>query len=895
MTTTKIILAAFLSVFILFFLLPDGVRAANHYVRQGASGSANGNDWTNAWTSLPATLVRGDTYYIADGSYSSYTFDDPVSGTNYITIKKAIASDHGTETGWIAAYGDGQAVFSGLYFYTSFIVVDGQTGQWASDWPGYQIHGFVVSRSGGANNSYLIRVGALGSEQGNIIIRHVEAYWKNTSTWYKSQFHWYGYVSTVAELSYCWFHLGAGSVVTHLSGQLILDHSFIEENGNAQAVMKWDPSEHSVLMQIRDPADSCIIRHNVFRRWESSGCIMLYSNVDDTEFYGNTFTLDALGGTTPAVPYRGESNGIINGYAAGVSFERNKIVNNTFVDINYYTARPQIANIGGWDNTNVVKNNIFYDCSGATDLVIGAVSRDYNWFFSSGEHSEAHSQVGTSDIFISRTGKNYRLAKATNPGVNLSGYGADFTYDPDGVARGADGVWDRGAYEYVSGGGGDVTAPTVTRTSPTSAATYSTTNSTITVGGTASDNTAVTSVTWYNYRGGAGICTGTTSWSCNVALLEGSNLLVFTALDAAYNSASNTFTVDWTIIDATAPILSDPLPTGIIICDSNPVSVTEQITTNEAATVRYATADEWAAGKDTYGEMTATATTSGGITHTRTVSRACGASYTTYFLATDTFGNITATADAGIVAYSVAAAVGGEFPAGTRFGENSSATVNGTIIDAYISAAYPTSKYFSTTEMYLSTDGAESSLRSVLIRVDLSSLPTTATVTAASLYLYLPSVSSDSDLEATIHSVTSRDWWTAGLANWTTYDGTNSWVEAGGYSDIGAALDTVTFTTEENFITSAGWYSFDVTSAVADFVATPSSNYGWLIATDQGATHAPDETYRTIASSQYADASLRPMLIVAYSVPPPKNIAVGIGGSLTFGGSGSLTIELTGN
>src|SRR5687768_17254029 len=50
--------------------------AADRYVRQGATGSGNGSDWTNAYTSLPASLVRGDTYYVADGTYAGYTFDD---------------------------------------------------------------------------------------------------------------------------------------------------------------------------------------------------------------------------------------------------------------------------------------------------------------------------------------------------------------------------------------------------------------------------------------------------------------------------------------------------------------------------------------------------------------------------------------------------------------------------------------------------------------------------------------------------------------------------------------------------------------------------------------------------------------------------------------------------
>src|SRR6478672_8702003 len=84
--------------------LGAGLRAqtATHYVRQGASGTGTGDDWTNAYPNLPGTLTRGDTYYVADGSYGNPVFDDPESGTLVITIKKATITDHGTDTGWQA-------------------------------------------------------------------------------------------------------------------------------------------------------------------------------------------------------------------------------------------------------------------------------------------------------------------------------------------------------------------------------------------------------------------------------------------------------------------------------------------------------------------------------------------------------------------------------------------------------------------------------------------------------------------------------------------------------------------------------------------------------------------------------------------------------------------------
>src|SRR5262245_4189942 len=82
------------------FVVATPAAAATRFVRAGASGAANGSDWTNAYPSLPATLTRGDTYYVAAGTYSGYRFSTPASGTTLITIKKATVADHGTNTGW---------------------------------------------------------------------------------------------------------------------------------------------------------------------------------------------------------------------------------------------------------------------------------------------------------------------------------------------------------------------------------------------------------------------------------------------------------------------------------------------------------------------------------------------------------------------------------------------------------------------------------------------------------------------------------------------------------------------------------------------------------------------------------------------------------------------------
>ena len=92
----------------------------------------------------------------------------------------------------------------------------------------------------------------------------------------------------------------------------------------------------------------------------------------------------------------------------------------------------------------------------------------------------------------------------------------------------------------------DITAPTVTITSPTANPTYTTSASSITLGGTAFDDVGVTQVAWTNSQSG-GTATGTTSWTASgIALQIGSNVLTVTARDAAGNTATATLTVTLT-------------------------------------------------------------------------------------------------------------------------------------------------------------------------------------------------------------------------------------------------------------------------------------------------------------------------------------------------------------
>ena len=107
--------------------------AATYCVGPSATGNGSGSDWNNqkAWSS---TFTRGDTWYLRGGTgYGDVSFTSASSGTTRNTIKKATASDHVTETGWVAAYGTDQASCGNFDINAAnsgYWTVDGQQGDY---------------------------------------------------------------------------------------------------------------------------------------------------------------------------------------------------------------------------------------------------------------------------------------------------------------------------------------------------------------------------------------------------------------------------------------------------------------------------------------------------------------------------------------------------------------------------------------------------------------------------------------------------------------------------------------------------------------------------------------------------------------------------------------------
>lgn len=409
-------------------LLSVPAAAATHCVRAGASGSNSGADWANAWSALPATLVRGDVYYVSAGAYPAYTFDDPVSGSLTTTVKKATAGDHGTETGWSSVYATGQAVFGMFTFRTSHYVIDGQTRN-ESDWFDRSAYGFSIGRD---TEQQQIVIQNYGNAPDDITVKY--AYLP-------------GFAAALPSTTQRIYAIDiddydGGSI----SSGLVFHRLFVSESNNVWflrttegAVVEYSASDgvesnstnHGEIVNLYYSGNNATIRYNRFRNaFKGPGgggtAIVAITYADGLQFYGNVVSGFSTG--DGAVGF------------AGASSSHNRVSNNTFVDSSGYNA----GMAWGAGTDNIVSNNLFINCP--TVGIEG--THDFNGFGGSNALGEAHAQTGlTTAIFAGYSTGNFTLQAATAAGATL---GAPFDRDLRGALRGADGVFDRGAFEYGS-------------------------------------------------------------------------------------------------------------------------------------------------------------------------------------------------------------------------------------------------------------------------------------------------------------------------------------------------------------------------------------------------------------------------------------------------------------
>ncbi|MGZ3797679.1 MAG: hypothetical protein ACXVB1_15010 [Pseudobdellovibrionaceae bacterium] len=423
-----------------FFLLSAFTSlslAATLYVRPGASGNNSGSDWSNAYNGLPSSLTRGNTYYLATGNYGDHTFNDANSGTSLITLKKATAADHGTESGWSSTYGTGQAIFTGWDIYTDYYVFDGQGRN--SNW-----------RSGGLDQ-YGISTGNTRIDNGmgvggdNLTFRYIDIHGGGRDTGAGDDVIYGLTGNSNITFQYCALHDSDRTIFTMRGNwqNLVVDSSYMARNTST-------PTSHGELLSTTD-STNVTFSNNAIEDIEGTAVWAFLNDglASGWKIFGNTVYY------TPAYIAETGRNPDHNYGIAGVIFCANdSSQNNTCNNFQFYN--NTMVNIQGlWSGLviqqgtgNIVENNIWYD---SVRTANSGVSTGWNWYYNTVQDNDtsATKQICSSNcnIFVDILNRDFRLTTATSSGTTLS---APFNVDPNGISRGSDGVWDRGAFEFGS-------------------------------------------------------------------------------------------------------------------------------------------------------------------------------------------------------------------------------------------------------------------------------------------------------------------------------------------------------------------------------------------------------------------------------------------------------------
>ncbi len=417
---TKVILFIALLMGLLFISGLSAEAASIYCVGPRATGNGSGSDWNNqaSWSSF--TPVRGNTYYVASGSYAGRDFSTADSGSTLITITKATASVHGTDVGWSSTYGTGQAIFagSGVSFSSDYWVFDGAIGNGSSsggsDPSSYGFY-FTPPLSGSTirpvvyNGSY-------------VQIRHTAVTCPGPS----GDIQQFGFSGQGAYVTADYTYANNCQVSHWNQGSdNVISNSYMGTYWSSS-------SNHGVHVEqvLRPVFFNNVITSCPIQCHEPGGGST--TNVNNGVFYNNVFV--NITGT----------NGVFKGTSSG-AYINCVFYGNTYINGNGPMLYQNNAGLG-YGSGNVMINNVLYKATLYNQAGGGPISSSYDAFFDSGSSSETGAQIGTGDPFVDYVNGNYNLIVDTQPGYPLP---APYNVDMKGIARGANGVWDRGALQLT--------------------------------------------------------------------------------------------------------------------------------------------------------------------------------------------------------------------------------------------------------------------------------------------------------------------------------------------------------------------------------------------------------------------------------------------------------------
>jgi hypothetical protein len=427
----------------------------------------------------------------------------------------------------------------------------------------------------------------------------------------------------------------------------------------------------------------------------------------------------------------------------------------------------------------------------------------------------------------------------------------------------------------------DTTVPTASISSPSNNATI---NGTVSVTATASDNVGVAKVEFYvNASLQATDTSSPYSFSWNTtSVANGSYTLSAKAYDAASNvgsSANVSVTVNNT--DTTVPTVSISSPSN-----SATINGTVSVTATASDNVGVAKVEFYVNGA-----LQATDTSSPYSFSWNTTSVANG-SCTLSAKAYDAAGNVGQSQNVALIVINSGSGSGTYT---VIFGNAADSSSPNTVEDTYLNLS--SSAYSSTTSLLTYTWPANKPANSILMKWNISSLPANAQIQSATLSLFMTESGGDSLYTIPVSQVINKSPVIASC-NGYKYDGTNSWDPSSiPYNSIPLAQSNISAPVDAPQInTTVGYKSWNLTSIVQDWMANPGRNFGLLL---NSSTNASSDSYRYFASSEAADTTQRPKLVVTYvlvtdTTAPTASIISPINNA-TINGSQTITVNASDN
>lgn len=455
-------------------------------VAASPAGGGAGTDWGSPKT-MPSALVAGTTYYLATGTYSFYHWTGSGTPTNPIKIIKATDADHGQGcspalTGWTAGMDSGPATFnvgfgsSGIWIESNYVTFDGARRN--ADW----ISGYGIVVNMAATNTNCPGFGAdkaisvtnfSGSSIDHVTIQNVEisgpGYALNPDLCAVDGIYGFNGPPTNLTIQNNYIHDVTGQMTIQASGTGLTGGygMIVKNNVIARDYGHAGGTQHTEAISI-PIGTNWLIQGNKFIDIVSTGVIVTTNNAvcctaDNFKILDNTFWW------TPGNPNAvdsGVDNAIVSCGALKVCTNW-VFSNNTIAGCNWsgstWTSHCAGLELQTAGSTATMQNNLWYDSINPNLPGSGTFTHDHNTCVSgatancTGFVSESTSGSGSINPFngystgdltlIQDMGSAAGSGSQWSQGVSLSSL---LTTDLVGTTFGADGTWERGAYEFAA-------------------------------------------------------------------------------------------------------------------------------------------------------------------------------------------------------------------------------------------------------------------------------------------------------------------------------------------------------------------------------------------------------------------------------------------------------------